>query len=86
MDSHEVKFLRSAVPVEFKKLPDGAVSVKYLQDGEEKTHVYGAVLLAIGRYALTQDLNLASVGVVTNPENGKVVVDDCDRAASGSPG
>lgn len=73
-----VKFMRNSIPTKFEKTEDGKVKVEYEQDGEIKSQVYDAVLLAIGRYAITKGLNLENAGVQVNPRNQKVIVDEFD--------
>lgn len=50
----------------------------YKEDGEEKTAQYDTVLFAIGRYAVTDGINLAAAGV-TAEKNGKIKVNDQEQ-------
>ena len=76
-----IEFINEAVPVKFEKTEEGAVRVFYKQGGEDKVEVFGGVLLAIGRYALTKGLSLGNVGVVTNPANFKIVVNELEQTS-----
>ena len=77
-----VEFIREAVPSKFEKTEDGQVRVHYTQGGESKVEVYGGVLLAIGRYALTKGLSLENAGVAVNPSNLKVLVNELDQSSA----
>ena len=73
MENHHTKFINKATPVKLEK-PDGKkILVTYKQDGEEKQDEFDTVLFAIGRYALTQNLNLAAAGLNVE-KNGKFKV------------
>ena len=52
--------------------------VTYLEAGVEKTCLYDTVLFAIGRYAVTQGLNLANAEVVAE-SNGKLRVNEQEQ-------
>ena len=79
MADNHCKFIRNATPSKLEKPnPDGPIKVTFSQDGEEKTEEYDTVLFAIGRYALTANLNLAAAGVVAE-KNGKVKVSDTEQ-------
>jgi thioredoxin reductase (NADPH) len=80
MSHSGIEFIREAVPSKFEKLEDGRVQVFYTQSGEEKVEIYGGVLLAIGRYALTKGLNLQNAGVETSASNLKVLVNHLDQS------
>ena len=58
--------------------PAGRILVTYNHKGEEKQEEYDTVLFAIGRYALTADINLDKVGIPAEP-NGKIRVDDSEQ-------
>ena len=72
-----IKFIRGAVPTEFAKNSSGQKVVTYKQGEEEVEDIYDTVMLAIGRSADTQGLNLESVGVKT-ADNGKIIANDDD--------
>ena len=75
-----LEFIRNAFPYKFEKTDDGRVRVFYNHEGIEKAEVYSGVMLAIGRYALTQGLKLENAGVLTNPNSFKIIVDQQDRS------
>merc|ERR1719454_1781212 len=78
MADHHTKFVHEAVPTKLEKPDaDGRIHVTYTQGGEEKTEEYDTVLFAIGRYAITEGLNLATAGVAAE-KNGKFKVDECE--------
>ena len=75
MEEHGTKFLRGCVPTRFEKLPSGQVRVTW-SEGKEKAvghEDFDTVLLAIGRYALTQQLNLDKIGVEVDIHSRKVI-------------
>ena len=72
MERHGVKFIRNSVPECFEKNQAGRI-VARLKSGDEVTSdEFDTVLLAVGRYALTSDLNLESAGVTVNKKTGKI--------------
>jgi thioredoxin reductase (NADPH) len=56
------------------------VLVHFTQEDLEKTLEFGSVLLAIGRNAVTEGVHLENAGVIVNPKNKKVIVDDNERS------
>jgi len=80
MEAVGVKFMRQAVPTRFERTPSGSVLVHYSQEDIEKTCEFGSVLLAIGRNAVTEGVHLESAGVIVNPKNKKVIVDEYERS------
>ena len=79
MGNHHTKFIKSATPSKLEKAdPEGKIKVTFKQDGEEKTEEYDTVLFAIGRYALTANLNIASAGLIAE-KNGKFKVTDTEQ-------
>ena len=66
-------FIHNATPQRLDRQDENKILVTYLEAGEEKTCVYDTVLFAIGRYAVTQGLNLENAGVVAE-SNGKFKV------------
>jgi len=71
-----VKFINSATPSKLEKPdPNGKILVTYEQAMDEmketKTEEFDTVLFAIGRYAVTEKVNLANAGV-TFEKNGKI--------------
>jgi thioredoxin reductase (NADPH) len=74
MENHHTKFINEAVPAKLEKPdPAGKILVTYKVGDEEKQEEFDTVLFAIGRYALTQNLNLAAAGLVAE-KNGKFKV------------
>lgn len=65
MKQKGVKFLMQCIPTSVEKQSDGKLLVKWKNaPGEEFSDVYDTILFAIGRKALTKDLELDSAGVV----------------------
>lgn len=76
MLDHGTKFINKATPSKLEKPdPNGPIHVTFNQGGEEKTEQYDTVLFAMGRYAVTEGLNLEAAGVVAE-KNGKFKVND----------
>ena len=64
MELYHTKFIREAVPVKLEKPdPEGQVIVTYKDAEGEKQEAFDTVLFAIGRYAVTEPLNLAAAGL-----------------------
>lgn len=71
MEAHHTKFIRGAVPHKVEKGADGKLTVFWKNaEGQEQSEQYDNVLFAIGRYAVTDDLNCDAVGLVRE-KNGK---------------
>jgi len=80
MESHGTKFIRSAVPVKLEKPdPAGKTIVTFEKEGNLLQEEYDTVLFAIGRYAITKDLNLESVGIKLEKDNYKIKVNDLEE-------
>ena len=78
MEAYGTKFIRGAVPTKLEKPdPAGKILVTWEQDGKTVTGEYDTVLFAIGRYALTKDLNLEAAGVRAE-SNGKIKASDTE--------
>jgi pyruvate/2-oxoglutarate dehydrogenase complex dihydrolipoamide dehydrogenase (E3) component len=76
MENHGTKFIRGTVPTKLEKPdPNGKTIVTYELDGQTVTQEFDTVLFAIGRYALTKELNLERAGVRAEA-NGKIKVND----------
>lgn len=73
MQANHTKFIRNATPSKLEKTEEGKIRVTYSEAGEEKTAEYDTVLFAIGRYALTEGLNLQNAGLLAE-KNGKFKV------------
>jgi len=79
MSKTHTKFIRSAVPKSLEKPdPEGKIKVTFDQEGETKSEEYDTVLFAIGRYAISAQLNCEAAGLKTE-SNGKFVVNDQDQ-------
>lgn len=66
--------MRDSQPSKFEKTADGKikVTVKNTVFGSEFDAEFDTVVLAVGRYAVTEGLNLPAAGVTFNPKNGKI--------------
>ena len=80
MERSGLKIVREAQPVAFEKTESG-VKVVFEHAGATQTATYQHVLLAIGRQAVTSSLNLESIGVLTNPANGKIVINALNQTS-----
>lgn len=79
METHGTKFIRGAIPVKLERpVPEGKIIVTFEQDGQITQSEYDTVLFAIGRYALTKELNLERVGVKVE-SNGKIKATDAEE-------
>lgn len=75
-----VKFLNKCVPDAVEKTEDGRLLVRHTNsDGTQGSDTYDTVLFAIGRKALTDDLQLKAAGVKLAPGSHKIAVDDEER-------
>jgi thioredoxin/glutathione reductase (selenoprotein) len=80
MEKHGVRVLKETVPILLSKAASGKTLVRFkiAKDGQENEEEFDTVLLAIGRYAVTEDLKLANVGI--KPEaNGKIRVNELEQ-------
>jgi thioredoxin reductase (NADPH) len=66
--------MRDSQPSKFEKLENGKikVTVKNTVFGSEFDAEFDTVVLAVGRYAVTEGINLGAAGVEFNPKNGKI--------------
>jgi pyruvate/2-oxoglutarate dehydrogenase complex dihydrolipoamide dehydrogenase (E3) component len=80
MEKNHTNFIKGATPSKLEKPdgPDGQIHVTYNHGGEEKVEKYDTVMFAIGRYAVTEGLNLANAGVNAE-KNGKFIVNDVEQ-------
>lgn len=80
MELYHTKFIKEAVPYKLEKPdPNGRIRVCWKDNhGNEECDEYDTVLFAIGRYALTKDLNLEAAGVKVE-ENGKFKVNEYEQ-------
>jgi len=85
MDEHGTKFIKGCVPTKFERQASGQVRATWSkgQDGLEEHDDFDTVLLAIGRYALTRQLNLEKVGVEVDTRSLKII---CPPDASSTVG
>jgi thioredoxin reductase (NADPH) len=76
MENYGTKFIRGGIPTKLEKPdPNGKILVSWEQEGQIVQGEYDTVLFAIGRYALTKDINLDSAGVRVE-SNGKIKASD----------
>lgn len=75
-----VKFIQKTVPDSVEKTEDGKFLVKFTSnDGQNGQDVYDTVLFAIGRKALTDELQLQSAGVKLAPGAHKIAVNEREQ-------
>ena len=79
MEMYHTKFIRGAVPTKLEKPdPNGQIRVTWQSDdGSTSQGDFDTVLFAIGRYAVTEGLNLKAAGVIAE-KNGKFNVNEFD--------
>ena len=72
MELYHTKFIRGAIPSKLERAdPNGPIKVTWTSDdGSLDSGEYDTVMFAIGRYAVTQGLNLEAAGVKCE-KNGK---------------
>ncbi|XP_041266149.1 thioredoxin reductase 2, mitochondrial isoform X2 [Onychostruthus taczanowskii] len=77
MESYGTKFLKRCVPTKVEKLESDRLQVtwKNADLDTEETDSFNTVMWAVGRAPDTKTLNLETVGVKTNSETGKIIVD-----------
>lgn len=69
-----IKFLNKCKPISVEKQADGKLLVKWTtESGQEMSDIYDNILFAIGRKALTADLDLPKAGVEVRGEDEKIV-------------
>jgi len=74
MEAMGIKFLRKTTPDKLEKNVD-KIKVTMKSDGKEVVEEFDTVLFAMGRYAVTQGINLEAAGVKAE-SNGKIKVND----------
>ncbi|KAK3574860.1 hypothetical protein QTP86_018324 [Hemibagrus guttatus] len=84
METHGVKFLRKFVPIKIEQLEAGTpgrlkVTAKSTETDEIIEGEYNTVLIAVGRDACTGNIGLDKAGVIVNPKNGKIPVNDGEQ-------
>ncbi|XP_058672418.1 thioredoxin reductase 2, mitochondrial isoform X2 [Ammospiza caudacuta] len=77
MESYGTKFLKRCFPTKVEKLESDRLQVtwKNADLDTEETDSFDTVMWAVGRAPDTKTLNLEAVGVKTNSETGKIIVD-----------
>uniref|UniRef100_A0A6B2L328 thioredoxin-disulfide reductase (NADPH) n=1 Tax=Arcella intermedia TaxID=1963864 RepID=A0A6B2L328_9EUKA len=80
MQDHGTKLIRPAIPTQIVKLPDGRLEVTYSRDSKEEKEVFDTVLVATGRYAVTEGLKLKELGVKTSSSH-KIYTNEKDETA-----
>uniref|UniRef100_A0A8C2U6M1 thioredoxin-disulfide reductase (NADPH) n=1 Tax=Coturnix japonica TaxID=93934 RepID=A0A8C2U6M1_COTJA len=77
MESYGTKFLKKCVPTKVEKLESSRLQVTWRNTelDTEGTDSFDTVMWAVGRVPDTETLNLEAVGVKTNSETGKIIVD-----------
>ncbi|NXC37478.1 TRXR2 reductase, partial [Campylorhamphus procurvoides] len=77
MESYGTKFLKRCFPTKVEKLKSNRLQVTWKNTdlGTEESDSFDTVMWAVGRAPDTKTLNLETVGVKTNSETGKIIVD-----------
>ncbi|KAF1445816.1 TRXR2 reductase, partial [Pygoscelis papua] len=77
MESYGTKFLKRCFPTKVEKLESNRLQVTWKNTDlrTEVTDSFDTVMWAVGRAPDTETLNLETVGVKTNSETGKIIVD-----------
>ena len=79
MELGHTKFIRNATPSKLEKAdPAGKIKVTWNSEGAEHSDEYDTVLFAMGRYAVTEGINLAAAGVKCE-KNGKFIVNEREQ-------
>ena len=79
MEVQGTKFIRNSTPTKLEKNEEtGKIIAYYTSGGEELSEEYDTVMFAIGRYAVTKDLNLDNAGIIAE-KNGKFKTDKYQR-------
>ncbi|GAB1600325.1 thioredoxin reductase 1, cytoplasmic-like [Argonauta hians] len=84
MEDHGIKFIHEAQVKQVEQLEEGEpgmLNVTYAKGGKQSSEEFNTVVLAIGRQAQTNDLNLGSVGVKVNSKNEKIICDETDASS-----
>ena len=77
MADHGVEFIMEAIPIEFIKEINGIKVVYQDKDGKQQQELYDTVILAVGREAVINSLNLTNLGITI--QKNKIKVDDYDK-------
>ncbi|KDR20063.1 thioredoxin reductase 2, mitochondrial-like isoform X1 [Zootermopsis nevadensis] len=78
MKSKGVTFLMKCIPLSVEKKGDGKFLVSWTNTTDQSTHsdIFDTVLFAVGRKALTKELNVEVAGVKTVSESGKIIAEN----------
>ena len=80
MKNQGVRFIDEATPLKFTKTSEGKIAVEYNNWMKTKiTEEFDTVVLAIGRYAVTDSIGLDKIGVKL-AKNGKLITTDDERS------
>jgi len=82
MSNHGIKFQNDSQPIEFSKSENGKTVVTYknTKTNEIIKEEYDTVLMAIGRYAVTNNMGLENLGIKLSKSN-KVIVDEAEMSS-----
>ena len=74
MERHGTRMIRDTTPQKFEKTEDGKIKVEFKNTmfGNKFKEEFDTVVLAVGRNAVTEGLDLSAAGVEFNPKNGKI--------------
>jgi len=74
------KFLKNSTPQKLEKLDNGKIKVTYHKgkNNTECSDEYDTVLFAIGRYAVTEGIDMEKAGL-TCEKNGKFIVNEFEQ-------
>jgi len=78
MKTFHTKFIRNATPSKLEKDDTGKIAVTFKQGDVEEVEHFDTVLFAMGRYALTEGINMKNAGLVCE-KNGKFKVNDHEQ-------
>jgi len=72
MTNHGMKFIRPATPTSIELVGDKKKVTWKNADGSTSEDLFDTVMFAIGRYAVTDGIDLPTAGVQVNPKTGKI--------------
>ncbi|KAJ8920312.1 hypothetical protein NQ315_011974 [Exocentrus adspersus] len=73
MEEKGVKFLEKCIPKAVEKQPDGKLKVSWTnENNEEFSDIYDNILFAMGRRALTREMDVAAAGVKVAGDGEKI--------------
>ncbi|KAL0272110.1 UNVERIFIED_CONTAM: hypothetical protein PYX00_005206 [Menopon gallinae] len=77
MKERGVKFLEKSVPLSVEKNDKNlTVAYKNIQTAAVETAEFDTVLFAVGRRALTSEMNIKATGIEIDPESGKIIANN----------